>query len=112
MVVDAGGIEGRESMGARGIRGIPMQGPSFAALRDVLRAFARGGMPSRALRTPDEDARLVVFQTLNELVLLLDQFRGRVERGEAVRLLVTERGAEAGRAVVEIAIVREDGAAP
>ncbi|APR77542.1 Hypothetical protein A7982_02889 [Minicystis rosea] len=82
--------------------------PAFHALRDVLRAFARGGMPSRASRTPDEDARLAVFQTLNELVLVLDQFRRRAERGEAVRLLVTERAREMGRAMVEIAIVHDD----
>lgn len=85
--------------------------PSYQALREVLRAFSRGGLPPRASRTPDEDARLVVFQTLNELMLLLDQFRGRVERGEPVRLLVTERGTQAGRAIVEIAIVRDEGGA-
>ncbi|MFT3764391.1 MAG: hypothetical protein QM820_02555 [Minicystis sp.] len=79
--------------------------PPFHALRDLLRAFSRGGMPSRASRTPEEDARLVVFQTLNELVHLLDQFRRRAERGEPVRLLVKERGRQMGRAVVEIAIV-------
>jgi hypothetical protein len=82
--------------------------PSFQALREVRSAFARGGLPPRASRTPEEDARLVVFQTLNELLLLLDQFRGRVERGEPVRLVVTERGAQAGRAIVEIAIVRDE----
>ena len=84
--------------------------PVFHALRDLLRAFSRGGMPSRASRTPDEDARLVVFQTLNELVHVLDQFRRRAERGEAVRLLVTERAREMGRAIVEIAIVDDRGA--
>jgi len=88
----------------------PLGSPSFHALRELLRTFSRGGMPSRASRSPEEDARLVVFQTLNELVLLLDQFRRRVERGEPVRLIVTERGRQLGRAVVEIAIVRDDGA--
>jgi hypothetical protein len=80
-------------------------GAAFAALRDLRRVFARGGMPSRASRSPDEDARLAVFQTLNELVHVLDQFRRCIERGEGVRLVVTERGRQVGRAVVEIAIV-------
>jgi hypothetical protein len=33
-----------------------------------------------------------------------------VERGEPVRLMVTERGTQAGRAIVEIAIVWDDQA--
>lgn len=85
----------------------PLASAPFQALRELLRTFARGGMPSRASRLPEEDARLVTYQTLNELVLLLEQFRRRVERGEPVRIVVIERGRQLGRAVVEISIVEE-----
>jgi hypothetical protein len=90
---DEGGHEdGRTTSGAAGGR-------------EVLRMFSRGGMPARATRTPDEDAQLVVFRTLHDLVSVLEEFRRRVERGEAVRLFVAERRQELGRAVVEIEIV-------
>jgi hypothetical protein len=81
--------------------------PSFRALRTLLRDFARGGLPSRAARTPEEDARLAAFHALNELVHLLDQYRRRIARGERVRLRVTNEGRRLDQALIALTISAE-----
>jgi hypothetical protein len=81
--------------------------PAFRALRELLRDLGKGGLPRFAARTPEEDARLCAYHALNELCHLLDQFRRRVERGERVRLVVTDEGRRLGCARIALEIVEE-----
>lgn len=78
--------------------------PEFEALRELRRRFACGGLPAAAERTPEEEARIVAFRSIADLLLVLTEFRDRIARGEAVRLVMPEQKSEPGRLRIEIAI--------
>ena len=86
--------------GARNVLGTP----DFEALRELRRRFARGGLPAAAERSPEDDARITAYRTISELLRVLEDFRARVARGEAVRLVMPEQTSERGRMRIEIAI--------
>jgi hypothetical protein len=66
------------------------------------RALGRGGLPSR--RSPADDARLMAFRALDELLRLLDEYQCRIDSGERCRLVEREHVGGAGRLVLEFAI--------
>jgi hypothetical protein len=78
--------------------------PEHEALHALHRAFARGGLPSPGQRTPAEQARLVGFRILSELLTLLGEFKGRIERGEPCHLVEHLQVHQAGRLVLEFSI--------
>jgi hypothetical protein len=78
--------------------------PEFETLRTLRRRFAHGGLPPFAKRSPEDDARIATFATLAELLRVLREFRDRIARGEAVRLVVAEQVTEPGRMRVELVI--------
>lgn len=80
----------------------PLEAPEFAALRELRRRLSRGGLPGQ--RTPEDDARLAAFATLQELLLVLGEFRVRVRRGDAVRLRVLEQQSTPARMRLEVVI--------
>ena len=57
-----------------------------------------------ATRTPEDHARISAFRAIEDLLHLLDQYRGRVESGECCRLVEREHAREPGRLMIEIAI--------
>src|SRR5690348_9426878 len=63
----------------------PLASPEFAELRALRRRLGRGGLPST--RTPEDDARIATHAFLSELLRGLEDFRGKVQRGEQVRLV-------------------------
>lgn len=78
----------------------PTASADFESLRVLRKKFSRGGLPAN--RTPEDDARLVVFYVLRALLDLLAEFARRVRRGERLRLVVTEQPSMPGRMVVEV----------
>ncbi|MFT3769637.1 MAG: hypothetical protein QM820_29730 [Minicystis sp.] len=78
--------------------------PELTTLRELRRAFARGGLPPMDKRTAEDCARIASFRTLEELCRVLDEFRRRVESGERCRLVEREHAIEPGRLRVEIVI--------
>lgn len=78
--------------------------PDFQTLRTLRRAFARGGLPAAAARSPEDEASIACFVTLAELLRVLDAFRTRIARGERVRLVMREQPTVTGTMRVEIAI--------
>jgi len=98
--MSARGLVKRAADVARNVLGAP----EFETLRALRRIFARGGLPAAAERSPEDDVRIAAYTTLAELLRLLEDFRARVARGEAVRLVAAEQPSERGRMRVEIAI--------
>jgi len=98
--MSAGGLVKRAAAVACNVLGAP----EFDTLRRLRRIFARGGLPAAAERSPEDDARIAAFTTIAELLRILDDFRARVARGEAVRLVAAEQPSERGRMRVEITI--------
>lgn len=78
--------------------------PELAALRELRRVLARGGLPAGDKRRPEDHARIASFRALEELLHLLDQYRRRAESGEPCRLVEREHPREPGRLLLEIAI--------
>jgi hypothetical protein len=98
----------RATVGVQHITAVnPIADATFQALRDLRRDFGCAGIPSKDCRTQEDDARLVSFCVLQELVHILDQFRRAVEQGEQCRLVVREHGRQLGKAIIEISI--QDG---
>jgi hypothetical protein len=85
--------------GARAISD-PTASPDFEGLRVLRRKFSRGGLP--AIRAPEDDARIAVFYVVKALLDLLAELARRVQRGEPVRLLVSEQSSIPGRMTVEV----------
>jgi len=83
--------------------------PQVRELRELRRAFAHGGLPPGHRRGPEAHARIASFRTLEELLVLLDEYRRRVERGERCRIVEREHVREAGRFIVEL-VIEEGGA--
>ncbi len=75
--------------------------PEIDTLRELRRAFARGGLPPR---TPEDSVRLAAFRSLEGFLDLVDEFRRRIERGERSRLVEREHLTAPGRFVIEIVI--------
>lgn len=82
----------------------PVGGEIFRSLRDLRADFGRGGLPPRDERTPEDEARIAAFCVLQELVHILDQFRRVIEQGEQCRLVVSERGRQLNKVIIEITI--------
>ncbi len=80
----------------------PLAAPEFAMLRQLRGALARGGLPAR--RTPEDHARIAAFRTVQELLVLLDEYRRRVECGDRCRLVEREHEHKPGRLLFEVAI--------
>jgi hypothetical protein len=80
--------------------------PEVVALRELRRALARGGLPQMGQRTPEDHARIASFRAVEELLALLDHYRGRVTNGESCRLVEREHPREPGRLLIEIVIER------
>jgi hypothetical protein len=80
----------------------PLASPEFGELRALRRKLGRGGLPS--VRTPEDDARIAAYVLLSELLRGLDDFRGRVQRGERVRLAMREEPNPPGVIRAEFAI--------
>jgi hypothetical protein len=80
------------------------RGPEFTALREVRSALGRGGLPSPDQSTPQEQARLASFRTLEELLRILDEYRRRIESGERCRLVEREHERVPGQLLVELVI--------
>ena len=78
--------------------------PELDALRELRRALARGGLPSRGRRSAADEARLVAFRAVDELVCFLDAYERRVALGEPCRLIEREHAREPGRLTLEIEI--------
>jgi hypothetical protein len=79
-------------------------GAELGTLRALRRTFARGGLPPKEQRSPEEDVRIACFTVIADLLRVLEDFRVRVERGEAVRLAVREQMTAPGWMRVELAI--------
>jgi hypothetical protein len=84
----------------------PLEAPEFNALRLLQRAFARCGLPPLSVRTPQAEACIASFFSLQQLMYILDEFRKACARGELVHLVVSELGRSANRILLHIAIVR------
>lgn len=80
----------------------PSATPEFAALRELRQRFSRGGLPAQ--RTPTDDARLVAFTTLKELLRIVDAFRRGIQQGETLRLRHIEHESSSRRVHIEILI--------
>ncbi len=80
----------------------PLAAPEFAVLRQLRGTLARGGLPAR--RTPEDHARIAAFRTVAELLVLLDEYRRRVESGDRCRLVEREHDHKPGRLLIEVAI--------
>lgn len=91
-----------------------LDAPDYETLRNLRRRFARGGLPAFAVRSPEDEARIATFKTISALLCVLREFRDRVARGDAVRLVVSEQTIEPGRVRVEFVIrgPGEGGAPP
>jgi hypothetical protein len=86
------------------VAGASLALPELAALRELRRALAHGGLPRMDVRTPADHARIASFRTVEELLWLLDRFRGRIASGERCRLVEREHRRDPDRLVVEISI--------
>jgi hypothetical protein len=86
----------------------PLEAPEFSALRTLRRAFSRGGLPPLLERTPDDEARIAAFFALQQLLLILDEFRRACARGESVHLEIDESGMSPTRLLMTIAIVKDE----
>ena len=107
-----GSAAGAGDAGARAPGGVEKRAfhiPEHAALRELRRTLARGGCRPSTGGRPRTMRGLRRSGRWRTLLVLLDEYKRRVERGEACRLVERERGREAGRFVIEIVI---DGAAP
>lgn len=78
--------------------------PEGKTLRELRHVLARGGIPSLDKRTPEADARIVAFRTVQELLRFFEQCRRRVEAGESCHLVEREHPYEPGRLLIEFAI--------
>jgi hypothetical protein len=78
--------------------------PELRALQALRAALAVGGMPALDKRTPEDDARIGLFRLTEETLLLMAQFKRRIEAGERCRLVESEHAREPGRLVFELAI--------
>jgi hypothetical protein len=83
--------------------------PELRALQNLRAALAIGGIPPVDKRTPEDGARLALFRLLEEALLLLRHFKGRIEAGERCRLVEREHPHESGRLVVELVIEPLEG---
>lgn len=92
--------------GARAIPD-PIASPDFEGLRVLRKKFSRGGLP--ADRTPEDDARIAAYRTIADLLRVLSEFRDRLARGDAVRLVMPEQTNERGRMRFEITIEERNG---
>jgi hypothetical protein len=75
----------------------------FVALRALIHRFGVG--PLRSDAPPEEQANVVCFRVLVEVVKLLEEFVRRLAAGERVRLVEREHPPERGRLVLEIAVL-------
>src|SRR5262245_41773574 len=78
--------------------------PGMRQLTDLRTLLAVGGLPVQ--RTPADDGRIAAFHAIAEMLRLLQEFKRRIESGEACRLVVEERSSTPGRLVLEI-VIRE-----
>jgi hypothetical protein len=79
----------------------PLALPEIQRMREVRRALAFGGLTPAARRTPEDNARIASFRTLEELLPFLDEYRRRIESGQRCRLVEREHTREPGRLLVE-----------
>jgi hypothetical protein len=68
----------------------PIASELFGTLRELRRAFGRGGIPPMERRTPEDEVRIASFCALQEFVHILDQFRRSIEKGEYCHLVIRE----------------------
>jgi len=84
--------------------GAPFLLPEHKALRELRIALSRGDLPRPARRTAADWARIAAFNTIAELLRLLDEFKRRIEGGERCRLVEIKRPQEPGQLRIEIMI--------
>ncbi|APR80644.1 Hypothetical protein A7982_05991 [Minicystis rosea] len=82
----------------------PFSIPEARALRELRRALARGGLPPRGERTPEDEARIASFRVMEELLRLLDHYRRRIESGERCRLVEHQHQVDPDRLHLEIEV--------
>lgn len=89
-----------------------LSSPAFVALRAIGWSLADRGLPPAAEHTPAEQARIVTFFALQEILRLLEEFGHARLRGERCHLVVGAHRAERSRVVIDLRIVPEapDGA--
>lgn len=86
----------------------PTGSPDFELLRGARKTFSRGGRT--VPHTPENDARMVVFDVLRALLESLAEFSRRVQRGERLRLRVTRHHATPGKVALQIEIQPDNSA--
>jgi hypothetical protein len=79
----------------------PLALPDIKALRELRRALSYGGLTPGARRSPEDHARITTFRVLSEMLFFLDNYRRRVEAGEALRLVEVDHQRTHGRLVIE-----------
>jgi hypothetical protein len=86
--------------------------PAFIALRAIRWSLADAGLPASAEHTPAEEARIVTFFALQEILRVLEEFSLARMRGERCHLVVHAHRAERSRVVIDLRIEPEspDGA--
>lgn len=82
----------------------PLALPAFATLRALRRELSRGGMPAENERTAEDQARIALFVVVSDVLRVLEDFRARVQRGEAVRLRTRPIDNTEGRARFDVTI--------
>lgn len=78
--------------------------PELETLRRVRDVLARGGLRAETERTPEDHARITIFETVAALLRLLERFKRRVENGEPCGLRWVRHDFTPDRVVIEIAI--------
>lgn len=81
--------------------------PAFIALRAIRWSLADGAMPPATEHTPAEEARIVTFFALQEILRLLEEFSRARMRGERCHLVIGAHRAERSRVVIDLRIVPE-----
>lgn len=84
--------------------GRPFVIPEGKTLRELRHTLARGGLRPASQRMPEQDARIVEFRTVQELLRFLEQYRRRIEAGEKCRIMERDHPWEPGRLLIEFAI--------
>lgn len=90
----------------------PLTPRAFATLREVRRELSRGGLPPEHERTAEDHVRIALFEVVSNVLRVVENYRARVQRGEAVRLRTRQIDNTEARARFDVTIEPLAAASP
>lgn len=78
--------------------------PEFEMLRKLRDLLARSGLRPFNPRTPEDHARVAIFETTTALMRFLEVFKHKVEAGEQCGMRCVRHSPKPGRLLIEIVI--------